>query len=179
MMCERTSTYWYDMIAPAILRKKKVVVVAHESSLKALVKVIEGKSETEIANMDISSGSAIVYSLDANLKPLNFEILRPTLAQQSQLHMNTNTDSPSKPGDAFWSAELREMQIYSAEQIIVPDTVPALLKNYCKEVIRAQPQDIIEFSREYPIALLTLVATSRNSMTPRTPKANPTNSLSH
>jgi hypothetical protein len=45
-------------------------------------------------------------------------------------------------------ADLREMRIFSAEQIIVPDDLPAILKNYSKEVIRNNPPDIIKFSRE-------------------------------
>jgi len=46
-------------------------------------------------------------------------------------------------------ADIREMRIFSAEQIIVPDELPGILKNYSKEVIRSNPEDIIKFSREY------------------------------
>ena len=45
-------------------------------------------------------------------------------------------------------ADVREMRIFSAEQIVVPDELPTLLKNYSKEVIRNNPADIIRFSRE-------------------------------
>ena len=45
-------------------------------------------------------------------------------------------------------ADVREMRIFSAEQIVVPEDLPTLLKNYSKEVIRHNPQDIIKFSRE-------------------------------
>ena len=45
-------------------------------------------------------------------------------------------------------ADIKEMRIFSAEQIIVPDDLPSILKNYAKEVIRANPGDIIKFSRE-------------------------------
>ena len=38
--------------------------------------------------------------------------------------------------------------IYSAEQIEVPASLPALLKAYTKEVIRNNPDDIPAFSRE-------------------------------
>jgi len=46
-------------------------------------------------------------------------------------------------------ADIKEMRIFSADQIIVPDDLPAILKNYSKEVIRKNPTDIIKFSREY------------------------------
>jgi hypothetical protein len=51
-------------------------------------------------------------------------------------------------------ADLREMRIFSAEQIVVPDDLPGILKNYSKEVIRSNPEDIIKFSREYFEGLL-------------------------
>ncbi len=46
-------------------------------------------------------------------------------------------------------ADLKEMRIFSAEQIVVPDELPGILKNYSKEVIRKNPADIIKFSKEY------------------------------
>ena len=53
-------------------------------------------------------------------------------------------------------ADLREMRIrvFSAEQIVVPDDLPGILKNYSKEVIRSNPEDIVKFSREYFEGLL-------------------------
>lgn len=46
-------------------------------------------------------------------------------------------------------ADVREMRIFSAEQIVVPEDLPQILKDYSKEVIRNNPSDIIKFSREY------------------------------
>ena len=46
-------------------------------------------------------------------------------------------------------ADIKEMRIFCAEQIVVPDDLPALLKNYSKEVIRANPQNIYAFSARY------------------------------
>ncbi len=46
-------------------------------------------------------------------------------------------------------ADVREMRIFSAEQIEVPEELPAVLKNFSKEVIRSNPDDIVKFSREY------------------------------
>jgi hypothetical protein len=41
------------------------------------------------------------------------------------------------------------MRIFSAEQIEVPAALPAILKDFSKEVIRNNPKDLVKFSREY------------------------------
>jgi hypothetical protein len=46
-------------------------------------------------------------------------------------------------------ADVKEMRIFCAEQIEVPETLPDILKNYSKAVIRANPENIISFSRKY------------------------------
>ena len=67
--------------------------------------------------------------------------------------------------ETFWSDKLTTLIIFAIlvaivrsaiaigtavveEQIIVPDDLPSILKNYSKEVIRSNPKDIIAFSRE-------------------------------
>ena len=39
--------------------------------------------------------------------------------------------------------------IFSAEQIRVAEDLPAILKEYTKAVIRANPEDVVQFSAEY------------------------------
>ena len=46
-------------------------------------------------------------------------------------------------------ADVREMRIFSAEQIEVPEDLPTILKDFSKEVIRSNPRDLVRFSREY------------------------------
>jgi hypothetical protein len=49
-------------------------------------------------------------------------------------------------------SNVKDMRIFSAEQIIVPDDFPKLLKDYTKEVVRkgvSGEQDIIKFSMAY------------------------------
>ena len=46
-------------------------------------------------------------------------------------------------------ADVKEMRIFCAEQIEVPDVLPEILKNYSKAVIRNNPENIISFSRKY------------------------------
>eukprot|EP00347_Sterkiella_histriomuscorum_P012801 403367176 len=46
-------------------------------------------------------------------------------------------------------ANVKEMRIFSAEQIIVQDEFPKILKDFTKEIIRKNPEDIIKFGKEY------------------------------
>ena len=46
-------------------------------------------------------------------------------------------------------ADIKEMRIFAAEQISVPEELPGILKNYAKEVIKNNPSDIISFSASY------------------------------
>ena len=46
-------------------------------------------------------------------------------------------------------ANVREMRIFSADQIVVPTELPEILKNFSKEVIRENPADLIAFSKDY------------------------------
>ncbi|CDW76891.1 protein kinase domain containing protein [Stylonychia lemnae] len=46
-------------------------------------------------------------------------------------------------------SNVKEMRIFSAEQIIVQDDFPKILKDFTKEIIRKNPDDITKFGREY------------------------------
>ncbi len=62
--------YWHDTIAPAVKSGKRVVIVAHGNSLRALVKYLENVSEEAIVKLNIPTGMPLVYELDKNLKPI-------------------------------------------------------------------------------------------------------------
>ena len=40
-------------------------------------------------------------------------------------------------------ADVREMRIFSADQIVVPEELPEILKEFSKEVIRQNPTDLV------------------------------------
>lgn len=46
-------------------------------------------------------------------------------------------------------ADNREQRIFTTEQIAVNPQLPMILKDFAKEVILANPQNIVTFSREY------------------------------
>ncbi|HLI86166.1 MAG TPA: 2,3-diphosphoglycerate-dependent phosphoglycerate mutase [Bryobacteraceae bacterium] len=63
--------YWHGTIAPQIRQGRKVLIVAHGNSLRALVKYLDDISEQDIVELNIPTGMPLVYELDENLKPRN------------------------------------------------------------------------------------------------------------
>ena len=63
--------YWTETIAPAIRHGKRVLIVAHGNSLRALVKYLDNISDDQIAELNIPTGIPLVYQLNADLKPLS------------------------------------------------------------------------------------------------------------
>jgi 2,3-bisphosphoglycerate-dependent phosphoglycerate mutase len=66
----RVMPFWNEALAPAIKAGKRVVVAAHGNSIRALVKYLDGISDSEIVNVNIPNGIPLVYELDAELKPI-------------------------------------------------------------------------------------------------------------
>jgi len=66
----RVAPYWQEKIAPAILAGKKVLIVAHGNSLRALVKLLDHLSDEAVEGLNIPTGLLLVYELDKNLQPL-------------------------------------------------------------------------------------------------------------
>jgi len=67
--------YWESEIAPKVRSGKRVLIVAHGNSLRALVKHLDDMSEDDILNLNIPTGIPLVYDLDAGLKPTKSEYL--------------------------------------------------------------------------------------------------------
>jgi 2,3-bisphosphoglycerate-dependent phosphoglycerate mutase len=67
---ERVLPFWHSDIAPQIKAGKRVAVVAHGNSLRALVKFLDNISEADILELNIPTGIPLVYELDENLKPI-------------------------------------------------------------------------------------------------------------
>lgn len=67
---ERFLPYWKEEIVPEVLSGKKVLIVAHGNSLRALVKYLDNVSEQEITELNIPTGVPLVYELDDDLHPI-------------------------------------------------------------------------------------------------------------
>jgi 2,3-bisphosphoglycerate-dependent phosphoglycerate mutase len=67
--------YWHETIAPAIRSRRRVLLVAHGNSLRALVKHLDGVSDKAIVDLNIPTGVPLLYELDDDLRPLRHEYL--------------------------------------------------------------------------------------------------------
>jgi len=65
----RMLPYWQGSIVPDLQGGATVLVAAHGNSLRALVKHLDGISDSEIAELNIPTGIPLHYVLDENLKP--------------------------------------------------------------------------------------------------------------
>ncbi len=71
----RVMPWWNEVLAPAIKSGQRVLVAAHGNSIRALVKYLDGISDADIVGLNIPNGVPLVYTLDANLKPIGREYL--------------------------------------------------------------------------------------------------------
>ncbi len=67
--------YWHDVIAPVVRAGKRVLIAAHGNSLRALVKHLDGISDTDIVGLNIPTGVPLVYELDQDLRPIRHKYL--------------------------------------------------------------------------------------------------------
>jgi len=68
---KRVSSYYEESIKDDILNDKKVIIVAHGNSLRALIKYIEKLSDEEIMQLEIATGVPLVYHLTDNLEVID------------------------------------------------------------------------------------------------------------
>lgn len=66
----RVVPFWENTIVPEIKKGRKVIIAAHGNSLRALVKYLDNISEKDILELNIPTGTPLVYELDSYLKPI-------------------------------------------------------------------------------------------------------------
>ncbi|MBI3715803.1 MAG: 2,3-diphosphoglycerate-dependent phosphoglycerate mutase [Betaproteobacteria bacterium] len=67
---ERVIPYWHSDIVPQLMAGKRVLIAAHGNSLRALIKYLDGVSDTDIVGVNVPTGVPLVYELDDQLRPL-------------------------------------------------------------------------------------------------------------
>jgi len=75
----RVMPYWEKDIIPDLNAGKTVFVAAHGNSIRAIVKHIEEIPEDVIPDVEIPTGTPLVYELTADLKPIPQELAVPPL----------------------------------------------------------------------------------------------------
>ncbi|GAB3192273.1 phosphoglyceromutase [Nesterenkonia suensis] len=67
---ERFLPYWESAVIPDLKAGKTVLLAAHGNSLRALVKYLDGISDSDIAGLNIPTGIPLHYRLDDDFRPL-------------------------------------------------------------------------------------------------------------
>lgn len=67
---DRFLPYWNETIVAELKKGKRVLIAAHGNSLRALVKHLDNVSNEEIVNLNIPTGTPLVYELDGSLRPI-------------------------------------------------------------------------------------------------------------
>jgi 2,3-bisphosphoglycerate-dependent phosphoglycerate mutase len=65
---KRAVEHWQSEVVPKMREGKKVLIVAHGNTLRALIKQLEGISDREIMELNIPTGIPLVYEFDDDFR---------------------------------------------------------------------------------------------------------------
>lgn len=65
---QRIIPYYVDQVAPRLLEGKNQLIVAHGSTIRALIKYIEGIGDKDIDGVEVANGKPLIYEFDKELK---------------------------------------------------------------------------------------------------------------
>ena len=71
----RVLPVWETRLIPALRDGATVLVVAHGNSLRAVVKMLDGMSESDIVEFNVPTGVPLLYEFDVDFKPLGRRFL--------------------------------------------------------------------------------------------------------
>ena len=71
----RVLPFWETRIVPELRAHKNVLVVAHGNSLRALVKMLDLMSESDVVEFNIPTGIPMLYELDEQIQPTSRRFL--------------------------------------------------------------------------------------------------------
>ncbi|GFZ27589.1 2,3-bisphosphoglycerate-dependent phosphoglycerate mutase [Lactobacillus corticis] len=72
----RLLPYYEDQVASRLVQGQDQLVVAHGSSLRALIKYLEAINDHDIIKLEVPNAEPIVYTFDQHLNIIHKEILR-------------------------------------------------------------------------------------------------------
>lgn len=75
---DRVIPYWQEIIFPALKKNKKIIIVAHGNSLRALIKYLDHIDNNKILELEIPTGIPIVYEFNEKFKPIKYSYLKNT-----------------------------------------------------------------------------------------------------
>ena len=81
----RVLPYWDDIIVPQLADGKRLLIVAHGNSLRALMKHLESISDEAIVDVNLPTGIPRVYRLNAEWKATEARFLGNAAEIQSKI----------------------------------------------------------------------------------------------
>jgi 2,3-bisphosphoglycerate-dependent phosphoglycerate mutase len=72
---ERFFPYWHETIKPAVAEGKRVLIVAHLATARALLRFLANASDVDACDLLIPSGVPFVWELDDAVGPVSFRPL--------------------------------------------------------------------------------------------------------
>jgi len=87
---ERVIPYFNDVIKKDMLAGKRVLIAAHGNSLRALVKYFDNLSSEEIINVNIPTGTPLVYEFDDDFKVIKSYYLGDQEALKAKMEAVAN-----------------------------------------------------------------------------------------
>jgi 2,3-bisphosphoglycerate-dependent phosphoglycerate mutase len=73
---ERVVRYWFSAIVPEIAMSRRILIVAHGNSLRALVKYLDNIPDYEIPELNIPTGIPLVYEFNDRMMPVRRYYIR-------------------------------------------------------------------------------------------------------
>ena len=86
----RVLPYWNDVICPEIRAGKSLIIAAHGNSLRALVKYLDNLTPEEILEVNIPTGTPLVYEFDENFKVIKHYYLGDQEAIKAKMQAVAN-----------------------------------------------------------------------------------------
>ena len=68
MALQRTVPYFQDHVGQALITGHNQLIVAHGSTLRALIKYLEAIDDQQINHVEVANGQPIIYEMDQRLQ---------------------------------------------------------------------------------------------------------------
>ena len=91
----RVLPYWNGAILPQLAAGKRVLIVAHGNSLRALMKHLENIGDEAIVEVNLPTGIPRVYELDSHWKAVHAHFLGSAAEIQSKIEAVQNQTQPA------------------------------------------------------------------------------------
>ncbi|MCW5197706.1 2,3-diphosphoglycerate-dependent phosphoglycerate mutase [Buchnera aphidicola] len=72
---KRVLPYWNNVILPEMKNNKKIIVVAHGNSLRALITFLDNIRDEDVPDLNIPTGKPFIYEFNKNCEPIKYYYL--------------------------------------------------------------------------------------------------------